>query len=673
MDRRDELEQQIWEFVYDLLPQDEAEALRQRIAAEPDVARLHADVRRKAAILAQAARLELPPIALAPPDASVGSPADPTRHWANWVVALAASLLLCYLGFAGFRTRTLERSLAGGPLETSWADQPLRTVVFGPTDLQPAVANYFAVQTQTAGGVPRAAAVDYRVLGDDGTLLTNGQVQSDASGFAQFNFRTSSPAENLDSPRFENLHLELESQTALPAVTVRRTLPVAARELTTYVSADKTIYRPGETLRCRSVTLDRTELRVVREVLVEFLVLDAAGQESKGTRREVLSQHGVAFAEFELPRFQPAGKHTLVARSPAGAFPEARREFEVRPYAAPTLRQRLDFARDSYGAGEEVEAELNVETAAGGAARGVPLAVIGEAGGRTFFNLHTTTDDRGAYRIRFRLPEEIATDSPVLSVTAGNEPKNRISEAIPVHRDEVHVEYFPESGELVEGMPNRVYFFAHDTRDKPIHIQGRLIDGQDRELATVETIHDGRGMFVFRPVRGETYRLEIDPASGSAGRFKLPPTSDQQFLLLDAAPGVFAADAPLKVRLRTSASRPVAVSAVCRGVVVGQELVSPEVFQQESESGGPEILLSLADSAEGVIRLTAYDYSVDPPAPVAERLVFRRPGRKLSIRPDQDIGRHHPGESVQWVFSVQDERGLPGCLPGRRCGRRRAR
>ena len=74
--------------------------------------------------------------------------------------------------------------------------------------------------------------------------------------------------------------------------------------------------------------------------------------------------------------------------------------------------------------------------------------------------------------------------------------------------------------------------------------------------------------------------------------------------------------------------------------------------------------MPVADTAEGVIRLTAYDYSVQPPTPVAERLVFRRPVRKLSIQPSQDASRHQPGDSVQLAFAVQDERGrtLPAVL-----------
>ena len=160
-------------------------------------------------------------------------------------MALAASLLLCYLGFAGFRTRSLERSVAGGSSGMSWAEQPVRTVVFGPPALQPTLANYFAVQTQTAAGAPRAAAVNYRVIGDDGTLVTSGQCQSDASGFAQFNFRTAPPSGGLAPQQFQNFHLELEPQTDSTTVMVRRTLPVATRELTTYLMPTRRSIAPA--------------------------------------------------------------------------------------------------------------------------------------------------------------------------------------------------------------------------------------------------------------------------------------------------------------------------------------------------------------------------------------------------------------------------------------------
>ena len=128
---------------------------------------------------------------------------------------------------------------------------------------------------------------------------------------------------------------------------------------------------------------------------------------------------------------------------------------------------------------------------------------------------------------------------------------------------------------------------------------------------------------------------------------------------INAGAGVFAAGMPIKVKLESRQDRPVAVVAVCRGVVVGQELVSPAVFRDEFEANGPEIVVPVAETAEGVIRLTVYDYSAQPPTPVAERLVYRRPARRLSIQPTPPKTKYSPGDAVNLAVSVGDERGRP--------------
>ncbi|NLF73385.1 MAG: hypothetical protein GX575_30475 [Candidatus Anammoximicrobium sp.] len=666
MDRPDELEQQLWEFVYDLLPADEAATVRRRIAAEPDVAQVYDGVRRQACLLAEAARFELPPITLPRPGAddsastrdaprpastAAGPAARFPRGWVNWTVGLAASGLLCYLGWAAFHTGWPGRSVVRGTSAATLANEPVRAVLIGPQELQPVLTNYVAVQTQNAAGEPVAATVDYRWYSDDGAAVDSGHCQTDASGFTQL---------ALARPlRSQAVHLEVEPQTAWKNVSLRCSIPVASSELTTYLTTDKTIYRPGEQVRFRTVTLDRADLQVHREVPVALRVVNEDGQEVRGVGTQVTTRNGVGFGDFELPQHQPPGKQTLIAASPAGDFPEARREFEVRPYRTPTLRQTLDFARDSYAPGEEVEADLRVELADGKPAANVPLAVTAESGTRKFFNLHTTTNDQGLYRVRFKLPAKADPGQAVLNVTTGKEVQERISELIPIHHGRVTVEFFPESGELVPDATNRVYFFAHDGLDRPVHVQGRVVDRQGRRAAEVQTIRDGRGVFVLRPASDEHYRLLIDQPSGAAEQPELPPASARQFVALDAGTGVFVAGMPIKVQLVSREDRPVAVVAVCRGVVVGQELVSPAVFQNEFDTGGPEVVVPVAPTAEGLIRLTVYDYSAQPPTPVAERLVYRRPARRLSLRPSRLHAKYSPGDAVNLAISVGDERRQP--------------
>ena len=69
--------------------------------------------------------------------------------------------------------------------------------------------------------------------------------------------------------------------------------------------------------------------------------------------------------------------------------------------------------------------------------------------------------------------------------------------------------------------------------------------------------------------------------------------------------------------------------------------------------------IPLDSAVGGVIRLTVYDYSVSPPKPVAERLVYRRPAQKLNVNTTSRDKRYAPGEKVGVSLLVTDEKGSP--------------
>src|SRR6478736_5037641 len=59
-----ELRESMWDLVYGLLSEEESQALVARIKADPDAARLYAEVRLEADLVAQAARVEDSSVAL---------------------------------------------------------------------------------------------------------------------------------------------------------------------------------------------------------------------------------------------------------------------------------------------------------------------------------------------------------------------------------------------------------------------------------------------------------------------------------------------------------------------------------------------------------------------------------------------------------------------------------
>ncbi len=205
---------------------------------------------------------------------------------------------------------------------------------------------------------------------------------------------------------------------------------------------------------------------------------------------------------------------------------------------------------------------------------------------------------------------------------------------------------------------------------------GAVVPGSSRDVVTdrgvadgsfviPDTLAQGRYTLVARspdnafPPASRTFlvsnRHSVSGGEKAVGspRHVAKTASPEDHVVLIADPGVFAAGAPLKFHVRTDkGGLPLVVAAYCRGV---------QVWQQHGESGIGDNLLTapLDESIGGVIRLVVYDYSVTPPKPAAQRLVYRRPGWRLNVQATPDRKQYAPGQQVRMSLLVSDERGRP--------------
>ena len=98
--------------------------------------------------------------------------------------------------------------------------------------------------------------------------------------------------------------------------------------------------------------------------------------------------------------------------------------------------------------------------------------------------------------IRFQIPADIYTNrgnakGPInavldVAILDGSDGEN-IIRPIPLVEKELKVEFFPEGGDLVTGVPARVYFQVRTPLGKPADIKGVITDGKDvvTEVATL--------------------------------------------------------------------------------------------------------------------------------------------------------------------------------------------
>src|SRR5262249_52855324 len=141
------------------------------------------------------------------------------------------------------------------------------------------------------------------------------------------------------------------------------------------------------------------------------------------------------------------------------------------------------------------------------------------------------TDAEGKVNVKFKLPAQMDRGQGTLSVVFddGTGPET-IAKPIPIVLKKLLIDFFPEGGDLVDGLPNRVYFQTRTTLDKPAEVKGRIVDQAGDKVADVSTFNDpenpganqGLGAFAFTPKAGKRYELKIDQPVGIEGQYKLP-------------------------------------------------------------------------------------------------------------------------------------------------------
>src|SRR5262249_5619680 len=334
--------------------------------------------------------------------------------------------------------------------------------------------------------------------------------------------------------------------------------------------------------------------------------------------------------------------------------------------------------KESYGPGSQAVANVKVRKAEGGFPLAhLPVIASINIDGKPYkangdrakddadakFQLKTEPD--GTAAIKFTLPKEMEKGDATLSVEFTDGASfEALSRPIPVVVNKMQLELFPEGGDLVAGVPNRVYFQARTMLDKPAAVKAILVDEAGKTVvASIQTLNDpkepginqGTGTFTFTPEAGKKYELKITEPAGIQNQFLLPDAVTDG-VVLSVPTGVTTEQESIKVAVTSvKKDRDLLVGVYCRGRLLN--------FQEVTAKDGKPAQLSLkpAKDVGGVYRVTVFEKQEQGNKrtlrPVAERLVYRMPADKLhvSVKPDKRI--YAPGEPVKLTFSANNETG----------------
>jgi len=442
-----------------------------------------------------------------------------------------------------------------------------------------------------------------------------------------------------------------------------------------YVAIDKPLYHPGETVWFRSFEVARKNMNApASDHGMTFQIFDPKG--GKLLEKRVLAHQGGATNDFVLPLGLAGGQYTLRATSDLGISED--KPFTVSSYETPRVKKTVDLARKSYGPGEEVSATVHVERATGDAISFGKLTAVATVDGVEVSRQNVVTDFRGHARIRFTLPKSIEKGDATLTVLVNDGGATEsIQKRVPIVLDKIALVAYPEGGDLVAGLPGRVYFAARDPLGKPIESEGDVVDDSGTTVSHFKSFHAGMGRFDLTPVAGRTYTLKVRKPIGIAQTFAVP-ASKAMGCSMQTDDDYSSLKPDVRVKVWCKDAQTVSATAVVRDRLVGKTTgeigsyvpatagapapstttVIPGAIPMVAKiTWGPTTLaIPIAKDAIGATRVTIFDAMNRP---LAERVVYRgvRSGLRVSITPDKTA--YAPREKVTLAIKATDGEGKP--------------
>jgi hypothetical protein len=414
-----------------------------------------------------------------------------------------------------------------------------------------------------------------------------------------------------------------------------------------YVHLDKPLYQPGETIWLRVWELASPTLTAPAQqhgVTVELV----SPQGSQVLQKRLLVQAGVAGNDFELPDTIEGGEYVVRATSDLGTTFD--RKVIVSQYQPPRIKKKIEFLRKAYGAGDQVAAAVSLARATGEPLVTQSATAIVTVDEIEVARFRVSTSAKGEAVAKFELPAQIARGDGLLTLLVDDGGVTEsMQKRIPILVKQMSMELFPEGGELVSGLPGRVYFQAKNPIGKPADVEGRVVDDQGRQVATFASLHDGMGRFELTPEAGRGYQIEITRPAGIDQKVALPPARAEGCTLMAVDDPADTRD-DVRAAVWCTKSRSVLATAVLREKRLGD-------IAAEVQAGKPTVLaVPVPAGSQGAVRFTLFD---DALGPLAERLIYRGRGRDLTVSIAPGRASYAPRDQVELTIATRDLAGKP--------------
>ena len=208
----------------------------------------------------------------------------------------------------------------------------------------------------------------------------------------------------------------------------------------------------------------------------------------------------------------------------------------------------------------------------------------------------------------------------------------------------VNVRFFPEGGNMIQGVASRIAFEATDAAGNPIDVIGVVINNAKQEICQFTTFHEGRGVFTYTSDDNTKKALAVVESSGKQYQFELPASLPKGVMM--ATDNLTYPDS-IEITIRKNNDTPICMYGIA--ILQGGKL--QHYCAVPVESNDISFKIDKTQLHPGVSQIVLFDGTGQI---LCDRLVFIYKYDPLNIQIKTDKPVYKPNELINMDIAISD-------------------
>jgi len=259
-----------------------------------------------------------------------------------------------------------------------------------------------------------------------------------------------------------------------------------------YIHFDKPFYYPGDDIWFKAYLVElKNHTPSSQSEIVHVELINPKG--SIEQKLSISTKEGNGNGVLQLDKELAGGQYKIKAYTEwmknytdSALF---EKEIPIQKVTLPKLLMKLDFEKENYAAGETVKARVKIATTENESLAGKEFTYVSQVAGHEGEIVTGVTDENGYATIEFELDKDMNSNDGLLNVMVNHDGNTEsIAGNVPIVLKDISLQFFPEGGDMISQVNNKIAFKALNKQGKPADISCDIYDSNGKVVVSSVSI-----------------------------------------------------------------------------------------------------------------------------------------------------------------------------------------